>query len=101
GIRDFHVTGVQTCALPISQLVALGFEQVDVAVNFADTTRYWEALGELVAPQGHVGLIVEPSGPLEIGDPYKLKSIGIHWELMFKIGRASCRARGEASVART
>src|SRR5690606_7576247 len=69
------------------QLAALGFEQVDVAVNFADTTRYWEALGELVAPQGHVGLIVEPSGPLEIGDPYKLKSIGIHWELMFTRSR--------------
>src|SRR5690606_40208594 len=28
GIRDFHVTGVQTCALPISKLKLLG---VDVA----------------------------------------------------------------------
>ena len=40
-------------------------------------------LGELLAPQGHVGLIVEPSGPLRIGDPYKAKCIGIHWEFMF------------------
>ena len=69
------------------QLAALGLEQVDAAVNFADTSRYWDALGELLAPQGHVGLIVEPSGPLHIGDPYKLKSIGIHWELMFTRSR--------------
>ncbi|MDN5781121.1 MAG: zinc-binding dehydrogenase, partial [Luteimonas sp.] len=69
------------------QLAALGFEQVDAAINLADTSRYWEALGELLAPQGHVGLIVEPSAPLNIGDPYKLKSIGIHWELMFTRSR--------------
>lgn len=65
------------------QLAALGFEQIDAAVNLADTDRYWETLGELLAPQGHVGLIVEPSGALKIGDPYKAKCIGIHWEMMF------------------
>lgn len=65
------------------QLKALGFEQVDAVLNLADTDRYWEAVGELLAPQGHVGLIVEPSGALKIGDPYKLKCIGIHWEMMF------------------
>ncbi len=65
------------------QLAALGFEQVDAALNLADTDRYWDALGELLAPLGHVGLIVEPSGALRIGDPYKAKSIGIHWEMMF------------------
>jgi len=66
-----------------SQLQALGFAQIDAAVNLADTSRYWEELGELLAPQGHVGLIVEPSAPLNIGDPYKTKCIGIHWEMMF------------------
>ncbi len=65
------------------QLQALGFDSVDAAVNLADTDRYWDALGELLAPQGHVGLIVEPTGPLRIGDPYKAKCIGIHWEFMF------------------
>jgi len=65
------------------QLEALGFAEVDVAINLADTDRYWDALGELVAPQGHVGLIVEPKGALKIGDPYKAKCIGIHWEMMF------------------
>lgn len=65
------------------QLRALGLEQVDAAINLADTDHYWQALGEIVAPQGHVGLIVEPAGPLHIGDPYKAKCIGIHWEFMF------------------
>jgi NADPH:quinone reductase len=65
------------------QLHALGFEQIDAALNLADTARYWNELGELLAPQGHVGLIVEPSEPLPIGDPYKSKCIGIHWEMMF------------------
>jgi NADPH2:quinone reductase len=77
------------------QLAALGFEQVDAAINLADTTRYWEALGELLAPQGHVGLIVEPSAPLNIGDPYKLKCIGIHWELMFTRSRFRTADMGE------
>jgi len=65
------------------QLKTLGFEQVDAALNLVNTDHYWETLGELLAPQGHVGLIVEPSGALKIGDPYKAKCIGIHWEMMF------------------
>lgn len=65
------------------QLAALGFGHVDAVLNLADTDRYWNAIGEIIAPLGHVGLIVEPNGPLKIGDPYKAKSVGIHWEMMF------------------
>jgi NADPH2:quinone reductase len=65
------------------QLGALGLPQIDAALNLADTDRYWDAIGQLLAPQGHVGLIVEPAGALKIGDPYKAKAIGIHWEMMF------------------
>lgn len=70
-----------------AQLVALGFKQVDAVLNLADTDRYWEAIGEIIAPLGHVGLIVEPTGLLRIGDPYKAKSVGIHWEMMFARAR--------------
>ena len=69
------------------QLVALGHAQVDAVLNLADTDRYWETIGEIIAPQGHVGLIVEPTGLLKIGDPYKLKAVGIHWETMFARSR--------------
>ena len=68
------------------QLATIGFEYVDAIVNFADTDRYWTVMSELIAPQGHVGLIVEPQGPLPIGDLYKAKCVGIYWETMF--GRA-------------
>ncbi len=66
-----------------AQLEALGHAHVDAVLNFASTDRYWEAVGEIIAPLGHVGLIVEPATELKIGDPYKAKSIGIHWEMMF------------------
>ena len=66
-----------------AQLATIGFHEVDAIANFADTDRYWTAMGEIIAPQGHIGLIVEPKGPLAIGGPYKAKCIGIHWETMF------------------
>ncbi|AWH35071.1 zinc-binding alcohol dehydrogenase family protein [Stenotrophomonas sp. SAU14A_NAIMI4_8] len=80
-----HVIDHHQPLLP--QLQALGIDSVQVALNLADTDHYWDELGQIVAPQGHVGLIVEPRGPLRIGDPYKAKCIGIHWEFMFARAR--------------
>jgi len=65
------------------QLSALGYDTVEAVANFASTDAYWDAIGEIIAPLGHVGLIVEPAAALKIGDPYKAKSVGIHWEMMF------------------
>ena len=80
------------------QLKALGFDTVDAALNLADTDRYWTELGELLSPLGHVGLIVEPKGELRIGDPYKAKSLGIHWEMMFARPRFRTADMGEQGV---
>lgn len=77
------------------QLAALGVCAVDAALNLADTDRYWSTLGDLLAPQGHVGLIVEPRELLPLGGPYKAKSIGIHWESMFTRSRAGTADRAE------
>ena len=77
------------------QLVALGLPQIDAALNLADTDAYWNELGALLAPQGHVGLIVEPKGALNIGDPYKAKCVGIHWEFMFARARFKTEDRAE------
>lgn len=74
---------IDHCQLLPAQLAGLEIAQVDTVLNLADTDRYWEVIGEIIAPLGHVGLIVEPKGLLKIGDPYKAKSIGIHWEMMF------------------
>lgn len=80
-----HVINHREALAP--QLAALGFAHVDAAINLADTDAYWDVLGELLAPQGHLGLVVEPKGALRIGDPYKAKCIGIHWEFMFARAR--------------
>src|SRR5207302_4366595 len=47
GIRDFHVTGVQTCALPIS-LPALG----DDADRIGNAAHDADALGHALDPRG-------------------------------------------------
>src|SRR5690606_36583699 len=43
GIRDFHVTGVQTCALPIlaNGATTLMFEGVP---NYPDASRFWNVV---------------------------------------------------------
>src|SRR5690606_39303849 len=93
GIRDFHVTGVQTCALPI--LAGPAGDGPDIIVGAHD----W--LGELI-----VNGLIEPidlgdlAGDFEqvtldaftwgdqlYGVPIAFESIGL------KIGRASCRER--------
>jgi NADPH2:quinone reductase len=69
------------------QLAALGFATVDAIANLVDSAPYWREMGELIAPQGRFGLIVEPTTPLVIGDPLKAKCVSIHWEMMFARSR--------------
>src|SRR5690625_7388929 len=70
-IRDGHVTGVQTCALPIS------FSYIDKV----DTTAYGGPLG-VALPSVSVSQKEETVGTL----------------LTLEIGRASCRERGYTST---
>jgi len=64
------------------QIEALGLKFVDYIANFNDTDRYWEAMGDLIAPQGTIVLIVGNRGPL-IQDAVRGKSTTVCWELMF------------------
>jgi len=64
------------------QVEALGLKNVDYIANFNDTDRYWEQMGDLVAPQGAVSMIVAPKGPLN-QDGVRAKSASVCWELMF------------------
>lgn len=69
------------------ELKGAGFERVNYIVNLVDTDGYWQLMGELIAPQGHIGCIVEPKKDVYVGNPLKDASIGIHWESMFTRSR--------------
>src|SRR5690606_39390977 len=84
GIRDFHVTGVQTCALPISRREPTATDAAAAARRVASPRGRRAAGGERrprrAAPRGR-GLPRRP-------DPRPRR----------EIGRASCRARVKSSV---
>jgi zinc-binding alcohol dehydrogenase family protein len=64
------------------QIEALGLKFVDYIANFNDTDRYWEAMGDLIRPQGAIALIVGNRGPLA-QEGVRGKSATVCWELMF------------------
>lgn len=64
------------------QLEAAGYETVDYILNCADTDAYWDAMADLIVPQGKICTIVENTGPLN-QQLMKLKSVTHVWELMF------------------
>jgi zinc-binding alcohol dehydrogenase family protein len=64
------------------QLEALGMKQVDYIANFSEVDEHWAAIGDLIAPQGGIVLIVSNKNPLNV-DAVRLKSAAIHFELMF------------------
>src|SRR5690606_39414784 len=81
GIRDFHVTGVQTCALPILRKNFFSRLQLIFYAAAALPQHLWDALGELAQQTA--------------GERIPLVSA---WGSTEKIGRASCRERVEISV---
>jgi NADPH:quinone reductase len=64
------------------QIEALGPKFVDYIANFNDTDRYWDAMGDLIRPQGAIVLIVGNRGPLA-QEGVRGKSATVCWELMF------------------
>ncbi|MDA0109952.1 zinc-binding alcohol dehydrogenase family protein [Vibrio sp. La 4.2.2] len=60
----------------------LGFETVDYIFNVADTVGHWDAMAELIAPQGMIGSIVEFDSGIDLSK-LQGKSAGFVWELMF------------------
>ncbi|WP_372384888.1 zinc-binding alcohol dehydrogenase family protein [Vibrio sp. BS-M-Sm-2] len=59
-----------------------GIEDVDYIFNVADTKGHWDAMVELIAPQGMISSIVEFDGGIDLS-ALQGKSAGFIWELMF------------------
>jgi len=64
------------------QVEALGLKHVDYIANFNEVDEHWAAIGDLIAPQGAVVLIVGNKAPLNV-DTVRAKSAAICFELMF------------------
>src|SRR5690606_39745270 len=91
GIRDFHVTGVQTCALPIFRK---------------------QSLPRVAIVRAHTPIAIQPlTGALPLAHQPEFTSLASTMFLRSyiqrkltrmmsrgEIGRASCRERGESSV---
>src|SRR5690606_40344731 len=82
GIRDFHVTGVQTCALPI-------LEQTKNAVVIF--TNHLTEDTDILNPK----IVYANDGFLELT---KTKIEDVLNSGICKIGRASCRERGKIEM---
>src|SRR5690606_40458911 len=90
GIRDFHVTGVQTCALPISD------RHPEALVIAADTTVVVE--GQVInkptdAAENAAFLRLLSGRTHDVYTGHALR-LGAASEGGVEIGRASCRAGG-------
>ena len=68
------------------QIEALGLKHVDYIANFNEVDEHWAAIGDLVAPQGAIVLIVGNKNPLQV-DAVRAKSAAICFELMFTRAR--------------
>lgn len=66
----------------INSVKQLDFETVDYIFNTADTIGHWDAMAELIAPQGMICSIVEFEGSVDL-NMLQGKSVGFVWELMF------------------
>jgi NADPH2:quinone reductase len=66
----------------VADMHKTGFETADFIVQYADTAQHWDAMCELVSPQGKIGTIVETDKNLDIS-ALQGKSASLCWELMF------------------
>jgi len=64
-----------------AQIEALGLGAPGFVFSTTHTDSHFDAINELIAPQGRFGLIDDPE-QLNIM-PFKLKAVSTHWELMF------------------
>src|SRR5690606_41034508 len=93
GIRDFHVTGVQTCALPISPLPGPHWH----AAAAPPPAMHGESRVRRDAPEAGAE---EPAPlPSHLGEsPSSVSPAPLSAAPVQEIGRASCRERVEISV---
>lgn len=66
----------------VEQLRAQNIQHVDYIFCLNSTDQHWQAMAEIIKPQGHICSIVELSGQVDL-NLLKNKSVSFTWELMF------------------
>lgn len=66
----------------VDEVRATGFNNVDFILDFVDVNQYWDAMVELIKPQGSIASISDPVAKVDLRQ-LKSKSVSFHWELMF------------------
>ena len=64
------------------ELKATKTDSVDAIFCTTQMERHWQAMAECIRPQGHIVLIDDPLGPLDI-TVFKQKSVTLSWEFMY------------------
>lgn len=59
-----------------------GFKYVDFILDFVNTNEYWDAMAELIKPQGHIASITGSATPVAL-NKLKNKSASFSWEFMY------------------
>jgi len=81
-VHDLGAHHVVDHAEPLAeQVAALGFGAPGFVFCTTNTDRHLAEIGKLIAPQGRFGLIDDP--PVLDINPFKRKSVSVHWEFMF------------------
>src|SRR5690606_39583477 len=96
GIRDFHVTGVQTCALPILTVSPTLHPANITSIDGYDAAKGYvaDAVTTLDAAHQSVAHVIEARQKVNLDESRTPRAK----VLMTEIGRASCRERGQISV---
>ncbi|MDQ0639444.1 NADPH2:quinone reductase [Pedobacter sp. W3I1] len=66
----------------VEEIRAAGYQEVDFILDFVDLNAYWDAIAELIKPQGHIVSITGSANPIAL-NKLKNKSVTFSWEFMY------------------
>lgn len=66
----------------VEEIRSAGYQEVDFILDFVDLNGYWDAIVELIKPQGHIVSITGSATPIVL-NKLKNKSVTFSWELMY------------------
>lgn len=66
----------------VDEVRQAGFQYIDYIVDFVNINQYWDAVVDLIKPQGHIASITGSAVPVAL-NKLKSKSVSFSWELMY------------------